>query len=238
MAEEKVWYLGIQGQTYGPFSVQDLRTYHENGHVHTNTFAYGPGLSTWVAMKDIPALSAVFANRAASGGEAAQTNSKRNAQMQTDPSEERFYLSRWKCLLGAGFALLLCIWCLFGDTPSTGWYGYLARQWPIIFGTLMVLGFATSAFAAVCLTKEALRLPSRLTTNSRGITITPLYWGEQQFFTWEQVIDITLGKDALSITYSVNGKQSSEDIGTWLFSLSKDELLSALLKAKSKYAAS
>ncbi len=55
--EEKVWYLAINGKSVGPMELNTIKIYYKQGKINNDTLAFGPGLTDWTPIKDIPAIS-------------------------------------------------------------------------------------------------------------------------------------------------------------------------------------
>lgn len=59
-AQQTVWYLALNGAQYGPCDVSALSQMLASGQINGNTLAWSAGMASWQAMKDIPALKALF----------------------------------------------------------------------------------------------------------------------------------------------------------------------------------
>jgi uncharacterized protein (TIGR00266 family) len=56
MSQEQ-WYMAIGGHQVGPVSQDDVVTNLRNGTIDGNTLVFGPGLTNWTPLKDVPALA-------------------------------------------------------------------------------------------------------------------------------------------------------------------------------------
>jgi uncharacterized protein (TIGR00266 family) len=56
MSQEQ-WYMAIGGHQVGPVSQDDVVTNLRNGTIDGNTLIFGPGLTNWTPLKDVPALA-------------------------------------------------------------------------------------------------------------------------------------------------------------------------------------
>ena len=59
-AQQRVFYLAINGAQYGPCDVSALSQMLAAGQINGDTLAWCEGMSAWQPMKSIPALSALF----------------------------------------------------------------------------------------------------------------------------------------------------------------------------------
>jgi uncharacterized protein (TIGR00266 family) len=57
MADDQ-WYMAIGGHQVGPVSRDDVVTNLRNGTIDGNTLVFGPGLTNWTPLKDVPELAA------------------------------------------------------------------------------------------------------------------------------------------------------------------------------------
>ena len=55
------WFMAIGGHQVGPVSRDDVVTNLRNGTIDGNTLIFGPGLTNWTPLKDVPALAAFLA---------------------------------------------------------------------------------------------------------------------------------------------------------------------------------
>jgi uncharacterized protein (TIGR00266 family) len=62
------WYMAIGGQQVGPVTEAEILSNLKNGSVDADTLVFGPGLTAWTALKDVPAFAAHM--RPAAGGAA------------------------------------------------------------------------------------------------------------------------------------------------------------------------
>ena len=51
------WFMAIGGHQVGPVSQDDVVTNLRNGTIDGNTLVFGPGLSNWTPLKDVPQLA-------------------------------------------------------------------------------------------------------------------------------------------------------------------------------------
>jgi uncharacterized protein (TIGR00266 family) len=58
------WYMAIGGHQVGPVTRDDVVTNLRNGTVDGNTLVFGPGLSNWTPLKDVPALATFLSGAA------------------------------------------------------------------------------------------------------------------------------------------------------------------------------
>jgi len=56
MSQEQ-WYMAIGGHQVGPVSQDDVVTNLRNGTIDGNTLVFGPGLTNWTPLKDVPQLA-------------------------------------------------------------------------------------------------------------------------------------------------------------------------------------
>src|SRR6185295_14524498 len=63
------WFMAIGGHQVGPVSRDDVVTNLRNGTIDGNTLVFGPGLTNWTPLKDVPQL-ATFLTGSAAGGAA------------------------------------------------------------------------------------------------------------------------------------------------------------------------
>jgi uncharacterized protein (TIGR00266 family) len=56
MSQEQ-WFMAIGGHQVGPVSQDDVVTNLRNGTIDGNTLVFGPGLSNWTPLKDVPQLA-------------------------------------------------------------------------------------------------------------------------------------------------------------------------------------
>jgi len=68
MADDQ-WYMAIGGHQVGPVSRDDVVTNLRNGTVDGHTLVFGPGLTNWTPLKDVPELAAFL--RGAAGAKPA-----------------------------------------------------------------------------------------------------------------------------------------------------------------------
>jgi membrane protease subunit (stomatin/prohibitin family) len=59
--QQAVWYLAINGSQYGPCDVSALSQMLAAGQINGVTLAWSAGMASWQPMKEIPALSGLFA---------------------------------------------------------------------------------------------------------------------------------------------------------------------------------
>jgi uncharacterized protein (TIGR00266 family) len=57
MSQEQQWYMAIGGHQVGPVSQDDVVTNLRNGTIDGNTLIFGPGLSNWTPLKDVPQMA-------------------------------------------------------------------------------------------------------------------------------------------------------------------------------------
>src|SRR5512141_959028 len=57
MAGEQ-WYLAIGGQQVGPITEEEVARRIQAGAADGNTFVFGPGMTDWTPLKDVPRLAA------------------------------------------------------------------------------------------------------------------------------------------------------------------------------------
>lgn len=55
------WHLHIPPETYGPYSVQQLRDYARDGRMTAQTMVWTEGNDAWAKAGDLPALKGIFA---------------------------------------------------------------------------------------------------------------------------------------------------------------------------------
>lgn len=55
------WYLAVNGQSQGPYAVEDLRSYLQQGQIAPDILVYGPGTSQWTPLHSVPALAGLTA---------------------------------------------------------------------------------------------------------------------------------------------------------------------------------
>lgn len=60
--QQAVWYLAINGSQYGPCDVNALSQMLTAGQINGDTLAWSAGMASWQALKQIPALSGLFAS--------------------------------------------------------------------------------------------------------------------------------------------------------------------------------
>ena len=48
------WFMAIGGHQVGPASRDDVVTNLRNGTIDGNTLVFGPGLTNWTPLKDVP----------------------------------------------------------------------------------------------------------------------------------------------------------------------------------------
>jgi len=53
-APSKNLFLSIEGVKKGPFQIQDIRDYFDQGKINYGTFLWYPGLLNWVTVGDLP----------------------------------------------------------------------------------------------------------------------------------------------------------------------------------------
>lgn len=41
------WYLAVNGQSQGPYAIEDLQGYLQQGQIAPDILVYGPGFSQW-----------------------------------------------------------------------------------------------------------------------------------------------------------------------------------------------
>src|SRR5688572_18038070 len=58
------WFMAIGGHQVGPVSRDDVVTNLRNGTIDGNTLVFGPGLSNWTPLKDVPPLAAFLSGAA------------------------------------------------------------------------------------------------------------------------------------------------------------------------------
>ncbi len=51
------WFMAIGGHQVGPVSRDDVVTNLRNGTIDGNTLVFGPGLTNWTPLKDVPQLA-------------------------------------------------------------------------------------------------------------------------------------------------------------------------------------
>ena len=51
------WFMAIGGHQVGPVSRDDVVTNLRNGTIDGNTLIFGPGLTNWTPLKDVPQLA-------------------------------------------------------------------------------------------------------------------------------------------------------------------------------------
>src|SRR4029450_6869681 len=56
MADDQ-WFMAIGGHQVGPVTRDDVVTNLRNGTVDGNTLVFGPGLTNWTPLKDVPQLA-------------------------------------------------------------------------------------------------------------------------------------------------------------------------------------
>ena len=59
--QQAIWYLAINGQQFGPCDVTALSQMMAAGQINGDTLAWSAGMASWQPVKEIPALSALFA---------------------------------------------------------------------------------------------------------------------------------------------------------------------------------
>lgn len=59
--QQAVWYLAINGSQYGPCDISALNQMLAAGQINGDTLAWCAGMASWQPMKEIPALSGLFA---------------------------------------------------------------------------------------------------------------------------------------------------------------------------------
>jgi uncharacterized protein (TIGR00266 family) len=52
------WYIAVNGQSEGPYSVEQIRSMLAGGRINLETLVYGPGFTQWTPLKAVPALAA------------------------------------------------------------------------------------------------------------------------------------------------------------------------------------
>jgi hypothetical protein len=52
--------VGINGQQYGPYSIQQMLQMAQTGQINANTLVWTPGMPQWVAAGTIPKLASLF----------------------------------------------------------------------------------------------------------------------------------------------------------------------------------
>ena len=55
------WFMAIGGHQVGPVSRDDVVTNLRNGTIDGNTLVFGPGLTNWTPLKDVPQLATYLA---------------------------------------------------------------------------------------------------------------------------------------------------------------------------------
>jgi uncharacterized protein (TIGR00266 family) len=60
------WFMAIGGHQVGPVSRDDVVTNLRNGTIDGNTLIFGPGLTNWTPLKDVPALASFLSGASAS----------------------------------------------------------------------------------------------------------------------------------------------------------------------------
>jgi uncharacterized protein (TIGR00266 family) len=65
------WYMAIGGHQVGPVSVDDVVTSLRTGTIDGNTLVFGPGLTNWTPLKNVPELAAYLTSNRPAAAEAA-----------------------------------------------------------------------------------------------------------------------------------------------------------------------
>lgn len=58
------WYIAVNGQSEGPYSVEELKAKMDQGNVTGDTLVYGPGTSEWTPLKSVASLAAMAGGKA------------------------------------------------------------------------------------------------------------------------------------------------------------------------------
>ncbi|MBI5522265.1 MAG: TIGR00266 family protein [Desulfarculus sp.] len=54
------WYLAVNGQSQGPYAIEDLQSYLQQGQIAPDILVYGPGSSQWTPLNTVPALAGLM----------------------------------------------------------------------------------------------------------------------------------------------------------------------------------
>jgi hypothetical protein len=59
---QPTYFVAIEGQQKGPFTLDQLRAEISEGRVQRGTLAWRNGMANWTAIEQVPDLAALFAN--------------------------------------------------------------------------------------------------------------------------------------------------------------------------------
>ena len=54
------YLIGINGQHYGPYNIQQMQQMARNGQININTLVWTQGMPQWATASSIPELSCIF----------------------------------------------------------------------------------------------------------------------------------------------------------------------------------
>lgn len=55
-----VWFVGVNGQSFGPYTVSDLQRFYQGGQINTGSLVWRQGMSDWAAAASVAELGVVF----------------------------------------------------------------------------------------------------------------------------------------------------------------------------------
>jgi len=98
-----VWYIKVDKEPEGPYSVEDLRW---DSRITLTTLAWREGMSSWLPMKEIPELAALFVHEDKGNDEGTPPGEEQVMTLSPDP-QPLYYV------LAAGALLILLLLYFF-----------------------------------------------------------------------------------------------------------------------------